>query len=81
MHPSVVLVQVPLSTDKEGNGGQLVFLLGSGAVQLASRQAGWALGHNGDAVHGVTRLMADRRYGLFVLRARSSDVAAAALPA
>ena len=76
-----MLIQVPLSTDKVGNGGQPVFLLGSGAVQLPSRQAGWALGHHGDVVHGVTTLMAGRRYGLFVLRARSSDVAAAALPA
>ena len=74
------LLQVPLTSDEAGNGGQLVFLLGSGAVQVVPRQAGTAVGHHGDAVHGVPRLVAGHRYGLFVLRARSSDMAAA-LPA
>jgi hypothetical protein len=75
------MMQVPLESDEPGNGGKLVFLLGSGAVQVSPRQAGRALGHHGDAVHGVTRLVAGRRYGLFVLRARSSDVHVAAVPA
>ena len=72
MHP-VTVGQVPLRSDEAGSGGRLVFLGGNGVVAVAPREMGALLGHRGDTVHGVTRLVAGRRYGLFVLRARPGD--------
>jgi hypothetical protein len=51
----------------------LVFLARDGTAAVAPRETGVLLGHRGDEVHGVTRLVAGRRYGLFVLRARPGD--------
>lgn len=71
-------VQVPLSDDAACVGGRLVFVDGGGGggelrLRTVARRAGAVLAHDGDAVHGVTRLVAGTRYGLFALRARDSE--------
>jgi hypothetical protein len=40
---------------------------------LAKRTEGHLLVHDGDAVHGVTTLVAGLRYGLFALKARAAN--------
>ena len=60
-------VQVPLSDDTACVGGHLVFARADGAVVRAVRRAGTVLAHDGELVHGVTRLVAGTRYGLFAL--------------
>jgi hypothetical protein len=47
-----------------------VFLTSAGDVVQPHRVAGGILAHDGDVVHGVTRLEKGVRYGLYVLRAR-----------
>ncbi len=64
-------VQVPLADDGSCTGGRLLFAGPDGALVTVPRGAGRILAHDGDAVHGVTRLTAGTRYGLFVLRART----------
>jgi hypothetical protein len=63
-------VQVPLSGDDACVGGRLVVLGPDGRLHRPARRVGALLAHDGDVVHGVTRLDAGVRYGLFVLRAR-----------
>ncbi len=53
-------------------GGVLLF---AGADGTPARRAGTLLAHNGNAVHGVTRLDAGTRYCLYALRARPIPVA------
>eukprot|EP00047_Mylnosiga_fluctuans_P005024 m.237936 g.237936 ORF g.237936 m.237936 type:complete len:408 (+) comp13221_c0_seq1:38-1261(+) len=67
-------VQVPLG-DSNCVGGKLVFARGDGTLHPVARRAGTMLAHDGDAVHGVTRLDTGVRYGLFALRARASEAA------
>ena len=63
-------VQVPLSGDDACVGGRLVVLGPDGRLHCPTRRVGALLAHDGDVVHGVTRLDAGVRYGLFALRAR-----------
>ena len=63
-------VQVPLSGDDACVGGRLVVLGPDGRLHRPARRVGALLAHDGDVVHGVTRLDAGVRYGLFALRAR-----------
>ena len=65
-------VQVPLAHDDACVGGRLVFALSDGSLQSPVRRPGVLLSHHGDVVHGVTQLLEGRRYGLFVLRARTA---------
>lgn len=62
-------VQVPLSDDTACIGGRLVFAHADGSVTLSQRHAGTMLVHNGEIVHGVTRLIKGTRYGLFAILA------------
>ena len=49
-----------------------MFALASGELVAAPRRVGAILAHDGDVVHGVTRLSAGTRYGLYLLRARAA---------
>ena len=65
-------MQVPLSGDDDGTcvGGHLAYAGADGTLLLPRRVAGAIIAHDGDVVHGVTRLDAGTRYGLYALRAR-----------
>lgn len=66
-------VQVPLNHDSSCVGGRLLFACTDGKLILAQRRQGHILVHDGDAVHGVTRLIKGVRFGLYALRARCND--------
>ena len=67
-------IQVPLRSDDAGAGGRLMFIGPGGEPVCRPRQAGIPLVHDGDCVHGVTRLgnqsdlhtKRNVRYGLFL---------------
>ena len=63
-------LQIPLSDDAACVGGRLVFAFPDGRVTLVHRKPGVLLAHDGDVVHGVTRLTAGVRYSLFAMLAR-----------
>lgn len=58
---------VPLHDASACVGGRLVFAHADGSLSLPARRAGVILAHDGNIVHGVTRLSAGTRYGLFAL--------------
>ena len=60
-------VQVPLRSDVDGAGGQLVFLHADKPCVI-QRRAGVPVYHEGTAVHGVTAFRAGVRYALYALR-------------
>ena len=60
-------VQVPLTDDAECTGGHLLFAGQDGRIRRAHRRVGVPIAHDGTAVHGVTRLDAGLRYGLYLL--------------
>jgi hypothetical protein len=62
-------VQVPLSDDSACVGGRLL-MIASGMLVSVTRRAGNLLVFDGDVVHGVTRLSAGVRHGLFAMKAR-----------
>ena len=64
-------VQVPLTHDTSCIGGRLLFACTDGQLLPAQRREGCILVHDGDAVHGVTRLIQGVRYGLYALRSRA----------
>jgi hypothetical protein len=64
--------QIPLRDDASCVGGRLVLAHPDGSVTMAQRRAGHVLAHDGDIVHGVTRLAAGTRYALFALLATST---------
>ncbi len=64
-------VQVPLSDDASCIGGRLLFACTDGQLLTAKRRQGCLLAHDGDVVHGVTRLIQGVRFGLYALRARA----------
>jgi hypothetical protein len=66
-------VQVPLNHDSSCVGGRLLFAFTNGKLMLAQRRQGHVLVHDGDAAHGVTRLIKGVRLGLYALRARCND--------
>ncbi len=49
--------QVPLTDDSECEGGHLLFACGDGRLMHVKRRVGSIMAHDGDAVHGVTRLV------------------------
>ena len=51
-------------------GGQPLYALPTGALLAPPRTCGVAVAHHGDVAHGVTRLLAGTRYGLYALVAR-----------
>jgi hypothetical protein len=61
-------VQVPLMSDSKCVGGQLVFACPDGTWLPVARKAGVPIAHDGHVVHGVSKLEAGTRYGLFLLR-------------
>jgi hypothetical protein len=63
-------VQVPLNHESSCVGGHLLFACTDGQLVLTQRSEGHILAHDGDAVHGVTRLVSGLRLGLFALRSR-----------
>lgn len=66
-------VQVPLNHDSSCVGGRLLVACADGKLMLAQRRQGHVLVHDGDAAHGVTRLIEGVRFGLYALRARCDD--------
>ena len=50
-----------------------MFACTDGRLISAKRAEGHPLVHDGDAVHGVTTLVAGVRYGLFALKARVAN--------
>jgi hypothetical protein len=64
-------VQVPLAHDTSCIGGRLLFACTDGRLVVAQRRQGCILAHDGDAVHGVTRLVQGVRFGLYALRSRA----------
>ena len=66
-------VQVPLNHDSSCVGGRLLFACTDGKLLLAQRKQGHILVHDGDAAHGVTRLIKGVRFGLYALRSRCND--------
>lgn len=65
-------VQLPLG-DAGACGGALLFALPDGRLLAPPRTPGVVLAHNGDVVHGVTRLERGTRYALYALVARDND--------
>ena len=73
-------IQVPLRSDDACTGGRLVFIGPNGEPAPRPRLEGVPLIHDGDCVHGVTRLGSlddaaatrprDVRYGLFLRKLR-----------
>lgn len=63
-------VQVPLSATRDTVGGTLLFALPLGKIVTHKRIAGALVAHHGDVLHGVTRLVAGTRYGLYALLPR-----------
>jgi hypothetical protein len=53
----VTVHQVPLTDDGACEGGLLLFALNDGQLMHVQRHAGSIMAHDGDAVHGVTRLV------------------------
>ena len=66
-------MQIPLTHDSACVGGHLLFACTDGRLISAKRSEGHLLVHDGDAVHGVTTLVAGLRYGLFALKARAAN--------
>jgi hypothetical protein len=66
-------VQVPLNHDSCCVGGRLLFACTDGKLLLAQRREGHILVHDGDAAHGVTRLIKGVRFGLYALRSRGNE--------
>jgi len=66
-------VQVPLNHDSCCVGGRLLFACTDGKLLLAQRKQGHILVHDGDAAHGVTRLIKGVRFGLYALRSRGNE--------
>ena len=60
----VTLAQVPLTDDGECEGGLLLFACSDGRLLHVQRRVGSIMAHDGDAVHGVTRLVKGIRYGV-----------------
>ena len=63
---SALTVNVALSADADGCGGQLVCVLDDGARVVGPRAEGDAAIHSSSLVHGVTRLTRGVRYSLIV---------------
>ena len=59
----VTLAQIPLTHDGECEGGLLLFAGCDGQLTHVQRRVGSILAHDGDAVHGVTRLVKGIRCG------------------
>ena len=77
----VTVWQVPLTDDGVCEGGLLLFACGDGRLMHVQRRVGSILAHDGDAVHGVTRLVKGircrlQRTGPAVSRSCSQPIAA-----
>ena len=68
----MIPAQIPLTDDGSCEGGQLLFACSDGRLMHVQRRVGSIMSHDGDAVHGVTRLVKGIRYGLYALRGRLS---------
>ena len=60
-------VQVTLNDDSEYQGGRLCFYAPDVGLQTPRRSAGTVTVHPREQMHGVTRLVAGKRYSLFVV--------------
>ena len=60
-------MQLALNGDDEYSGGRIVFASNDG-FYVPSRPAGTITVHDDTIVHGVTKMEAGVRYGLFFLR-------------
>jgi hypothetical protein len=61
-------VQVPLKTDQNGTGGNIIYINPDGTKHLKERIMGQAFVHDGNVLHGVSPLKKDiLRYGLFLI--------------
>ena len=64
----MTLAQVPLTEDGACEGGHLLFACGDGRLMHVQRRVGSIMAHDGDAVHGVTRLVKGIRCELTACR-------------
>ena len=55
--PRLTVWQVPLTDDGACEGGVLLFACPDGRLMHVQRRVGSIMAHDGDAVHGVTRLV------------------------
>ena len=53
----MTVAQVPLKDDGACEGGLLLFACSDGRLMHVQRRVGSIMAHDGDAVHGVTRLV------------------------
>ena len=53
----MTVAQVPLTDDGACEGGLLLFACSDGRLMHVQRRVGSIMAHDGDAVHGVTRLV------------------------
>ena len=68
--PEARTATVPLHAASDYVGGSLIFASPDGSLLRIPRAPGVLFSHDGDVVHGVTRLDAGVRYGLIALRSR-----------
>ena len=70
-------LQVPLNGDDEYEGGKLVYITtgrgNAATLHCPKRPAGSFTLHGNDIAHGVTRLVAGVRYGLFLLQKKEAN--------
>ena len=60
----MTLAQIPLTDDGACEGGMLLFASCDGRLMHVQRRVGSIMAHDGDAVHGVTRLVRGIRCGV-----------------
>jgi hypothetical protein len=69
-------LQVPLNNESEYEGGKLVYITtgrgNAATLHFPKRPAGSFTLHGNDIAHGVTRLVAGVRYGLFLLQKKEA---------
>ncbi|TNV76736.1 hypothetical protein FGO68_gene7595 [Halteria grandinella] len=68
---SLKTLQLALNGDEDYEGGKLVYMNGEGMV-VPKREAGSITIHDNQIVHGVTNFTKGTRYGLFLLKKRTS---------